>query len=66
MHTVGRGSKLLLMSSQKIGKLTEVVWVESVGQGPGWSLEQDSALGPEGSRDSIEETVRKSWKQGSF
>lgn len=60
------GSGLQLPSSEEVGAFTEVLCRESVGKGPGQSLEQDSTLGPEGSRDSIEELERESWKQRSF
>lgn len=59
MHLCG-GSELQLMSPEEVGKFTEVVHTESSGKGPGQDLEQDSASGPERSRDSTKEIGRKS------
>lgn len=59
-------SELQLPRPEEVGAFTEVLCRKSVGKGPGQSLEQDSTLGPEGSRDSTEELERESWNQRSF
>lgn len=56
------GVELELMSSEEVGRFSEEVCTESSGTGPGQSFEQDSTLGPEGRRDSVEEIEKQSWK----
>lgn len=51
-----------VMSSEEVGRFPKEVCTESSGTGPEQSFEQDSTLGPEGRRDSIEETEKQSWK----
>lgn len=65
LHLCG-GLELHMMSSEETDEVTEGVSTESPGTGPGQNLEQDSTLGPEGKRDSIEEIEKEIWKQKSF
>lgn len=50
------------MSSEEVGRFSEEVRTESSGTGPGQSFEQDSTLGPEGRRDSVEKIEKQSWE----